>query len=175
MSFEDKIFPLTRFLLNNSYSIAESSLHFIKYYSANQIITVAYNNLEHLFYIHVGKTEESLIELTPSAVNTVFKDESFKFQSSLTIDNLISFLDGSGSQLLLGNESVYKRLTDFTESATKEQIKKIMELQNMREADLAWNRKDYGYFIKCMNLIDQDKLPLSYLKKYRIATAKFER
>ena len=48
-----------------------------------------------MFYSHVGQNSKSLIELTPTAVKAVFNDDSFQFQSTLTIDNLISFLKGT--------------------------------------------------------------------------------
>jgi hypothetical protein len=91
MNFKEAIYPLTEFLTGNNFSVTNKSLHFIEYGSNSAPITVAYANPEYLFYTHVGQNSKSLIGLTPIVVKEVFKDDSFQFQPTLTIDNLISF------------------------------------------------------------------------------------
>ncbi len=175
MNFEKSIYPLTEYLIDNEFSIINKSPHFIKYSSNSATITVAYDNLEYLFYVHVGKNSESLMELTPIALKGVFKDDSFQFQSTLTIDNLISFLKAAGKSIALGDKKIFKELKEFSDRQSKEITKQIIQLQNIQGADKAWKQKDYINFIKCIDRTEKDLLPQSYLKKYKIAMDKLQR
>jgi hypothetical protein len=96
MNFNETISPLSQFLLSNHFLIAGSSHNFIQYSSDSMIITLAYNGLAYLFYTHIGQHEDSLTELTPLAIKAVFDEGGFQFQSTLTIENLVSFLKGKG-------------------------------------------------------------------------------
>jgi hypothetical protein len=175
MNFEESIYPLTEFLTDNNFSVTNKSLHFIEYSSNSATITVAYANLEYLFYTHVGQNSKSLIELTPIVVKEVFKDASFHFQSTLTIDNLISFLKGVGKSIVLGDKKIFKELTEFSERKSREYTKQIIYLQNIQWADKAWIQKDYVNFIKCIDKTEKTLLPESYLKKYKIAVDKLQK
>jgi hypothetical protein len=172
MNFEESIYPLTEFLADNKFSVTNKSLHFIEYSSNSATITVAYSNLEYLFYTHVGQNSKSLIELTPIAVKEVFKDDSFQFQSTLTIDNLISFLKTAGKSIVLGDKKVFSELNEFSERQSVEYTKQIIHSQHIQCADKAWTQKDYMNFIKCIDRTEKDLLPESYLKKYKIAVDK---
>jgi hypothetical protein len=175
MNFEQSIYPLTEFLTDNNFSVTKKEQHFIEYSTNSAIITVAYANLEYLFYTHVGQDSKSLIELTPIAVKEVFKDDSFLFQSTLTIDNLISFLSGVGKPIILGDKIKFKELNEFSERQSREYTQRIIQVQNIQGADNAWKQKDYINFIKCIDRTEKDLLPESYLKKYKIAVDKLQR
>jgi len=153
--------------------VTKKEQHFIEYSSNSAIITIAYSNLEYLFYTHVGQNSKSLVELTPIAVKDVFKDDRFQFQSTLTIDNLIEFLKTSGNHLVLGDKLIFKKLSEFTASQAGEFTKRIFYLQNIQGADKAWTQKDYSKFIECIDRVEKDLLPEAYLKKYKIALSKF--
>ncbi len=169
MNFSETIFPLTQLLTSNHFTIAESSQNFIKYTSESVIITIAYSNLEYLFYTHVGKDSNSLIELTPLAVKTVFDEDSFQFQSTLTIENLISLLKDKGQSILLGDKTKLTELEEFNDRRLKEFTERIIHLQHLKAADYAWEQKDYHRFIECIEQTNQKLLAPSYLKKYKIA------
>ncbi|UAY53041.1 hypothetical protein [Ferruginibacter albus] len=175
MNFEQSIFPLTEFLIDNKFSITKKEQYFIKYSTNSVVITIAYVNLEHLFYIHVGQNSKSLIELTPISIKEVFEDDNFRLQSSLTIDNLISFLKGIGKCLLLGDKKIFKALNEFSESQVTKYTKQIIQSQNIKAADKAWGQKDYVAFIKCIDRTEKELLAESYLKKYRIAVNKLQK
>ena len=127
MNFEESIYPLTEFLQDNDFSVTNNSLHFIEYSSNSAIITVAYANLEYLYYTHVGQNSKSLVELTPIAIKEVFKDDSFQFQSTLTIDNLISFFKEAGKAIVLGDKKILKELNDFSERQSREYTKQLIQ------------------------------------------------
>jgi len=175
MNFEETISPLTQFLVDSAFSVKNQSLHFIEYSSKSVIITVAYNNLEHLFYTHIGLDSKHLLELTPLGIKEVFKDDSFKFQSTLTIDNLIRFLNGSGIKILSGDKRIFQDLSEFFERQSIEYTKQIVQMQNIHWADKAWLKNDYLAFIQFLDKTDKLQLPQSYLKKYKIAEDRLQR
>lgn len=175
MNFDESISPLTEFLTENNFSVTNKSLHFIEYSSSSAIVTVAYSSLEYLFHTHVGQNSKSLIELIPIVVKEVFKDDSFHFQSTLTIDKLISFLKGTGKSIVAGDPKMFKELTEFSERQSGEYTKQIIHLQNIQCADKAWIQKDYVNFIKYIDKTEKTLLPESYLKKYKIAVDKLQK
>jgi hypothetical protein len=174
MNFEKSINPLTEFLIEKRFSVMNKSLNFIEYSSNSATITVAYASLEYLFYIYVGQNSKSLIELTPIAIEEVFKDTSFQLQSTLTIENIISFLKANGKSIVLGDKKIFKELNEFSERKSREYINQIIQLQNIENADKYWTQKDYTNFIKCIDKTEKDLLPESYLKKYKIAMDKLQ-
>jgi hypothetical protein len=175
MNFDQSIYPLTEFLTDNNFSVTKKEQHFIEYSTNAAIITVTYANLEYVFYIHVGQNPKSLVELTPIAIKEVFGDVSFQFQTTLTIDNLITFLNTSGKSIVLGDKNIFNELNEFSERQSREYTKQIIHLQNIQGADKAWTQKDYANFIKCIDSAEKDLLPESYLKKYKIAVDKSKR
>ncbi|MEI6946713.1 hypothetical protein V9K67_05880 [Paraflavisolibacter sp. H34] len=175
MHFEDLIYPLTLFLVDHNFSVTREVLHFIEYSSDSANVTVAYASLECVFYVHIGQSSTSLIELTPIVVKEVFEDDSFQFQSTLSIDNLICFLKTAGRSVLFGDPKIFKELNEFSTRQSGEFTRKIFQLQNVQDADKAWKQKDYLTFIKCIDRTDKDLLPGSYLKKYKIAIDKLQR
>jgi len=175
MNFEQSIYPLSELLINNDFSITKKEQHFIMYSTNSAVITVAYVAIEYVFYTHVGQNAKALVELTPTAVKEVFKDDRFQLQSTLTIDNLISFLTGFGKPIIAGDNKIFKKLNEFTERKSKEFTKQILQLQNIQGADKAWILKDYVDYINCIDRTEKDLLPDSYLKKYKIAVDKLKR
>lgn len=139
MNFDQSLYPLTEFLTGNNFSVTKKEQHYIEYSSKSTIITIAYANLEYLFYTHVGQKSKSLVELTPILVKDVFKDDRFQFQSTLTIDNLISFFKTSGKLILLGDKESFKNLNEFSERQSREYTRRISHLQNIQGADNAWH------------------------------------
>jgi hypothetical protein len=175
MNFEESIYPLTEFLLDNNFSVTKKSVHFIEYSSSSATISVAYASLEYSFYIHAGQNSKSLTELTPIAIKEVFKDDSFRFQSTLTIDNLMSLLKTTGKSIVIGDKDVFNALEEFADNRSREYTRKIVELQNIQWADNAWIQKDYLNFIKFIDKTEKNLLPESYQKKYKIAVDKLQK
>jgi hypothetical protein len=175
MNFEESIYPLTEFLIGKNFNVSVKSHYLVEYSSNSVLIRVVYDNHEHLFYTYVGKKSTSLFELTPLTIKEIFKDYSFKYQTTLTIENLISFFNISGKSILAGNEKVFKKLNEFYEQASKKYTKQLLQYQNIQLADEAWLQKDYANFIKSIDKTEKTLLPESYLKKYKIAIAKLQK
>jgi hypothetical protein len=175
MNFDQSTYPLTEFLTENNFSVTKKEQHFIEYCSKSTIITIGYASLEYLFYTHVGLDSKSLVELTPVVVKEFFKDDRFQFQSTLTIENLVSFLKTSGKQILTGDNELFKKLNEFSQQWSREFTKRISHLQNINRADNAWSQKDYANFINYIDKAEKDLLLGSYLKKYKIAVDKLHR
>src|SRR5690606_26752348 len=113
MNFDQATYPLTEFLADKGFSVTKKEQHFIEYCSDKTVISIAYASIEYLFYTHVGQDPKSLIELTPSAVKHVFNDDRFQHQSTLTIDNLISFFRSSGKLIISGDKQIFRDLVNF--------------------------------------------------------------
>ena len=175
MNFEQSIYPLTEFLSENGFSVTYREQHFISYSSKSTIITVAYAHLEYLYYTQEGLKEGTLVELIPKVVNDVFQDDRFLRQSTLTIENLISFFKSSGKSIITGDENIFMNLADYTKRQSAEFTRQINHLFNIEQAGKAWKLKDYVSFIKYIDLAEKDMLPESYFKKYKIAVDKTKR
>jgi hypothetical protein len=175
MNFVHSIHPLTDFLTENNFAITKEEHHFIEYSKNSTVITIAYDNLEHAFYVHVGQSSKSLIELTPIVIKEIFGQDDLQFQATLTVDNLISFLKNTGREIILGNEKIFDKLEEFSSQRSKEFTKQVTQLQNTLCADNAWKQKDYSAFVKHIDRTEKGLLPESYLKKYKIALDKLKR
>lgn len=175
MNFEEAIKPLTELLLSNNFSIQTNRHNLIEYSSKSTTIRIGYSHLEYSLNIWVGQSTSRLTELTPKVVQEFFKDSTFKFQSTLTIENLISFLKGSGKTLLSGDTKILRELDEYSLQASKSYTLQIITRQNIDDADKAWTQKDYVNFVKYVDQIQMDLLPPSYLKKYKIAMDKINK
>jgi hypothetical protein len=142
MNFDQLICPLSEFLTENGFSVTKKEQHFITYSSSSSVITVAYAHLERLFYTHVGPDKESLVELTPVVVNVVFNDDRFRLQSTLTIQDLISFFNTTGRPIIYGDKKVFGRLTEFSKQQSAAFTKQVVHSQYIKAADIAWIQKN---------------------------------
>jgi len=136
MNFQETIDPLTKFLDENDFSVIEQSHNFIKYASNFAIITIAFSDREYLYYIHVGQSPESLIQLTEVAVKEVFKYDIYIIKSTKTVDNWISFFKKAGKGILLGDKKIFEKINEFSEQQSKEYKRQLTHLQNIQEAKI---------------------------------------
>src|SRR4051812_34936771 len=127
MNFEEAIKPLTDLFLSYSFSIEINRHNLIEYSSKSTRIRIGYSHIEYSIYIGVGLSTGTLTELTPKVVKEFFKDDTFKFQSTLTIENLISFLKGSGNYLLSGDTKVLKELEEYSLQASSNYTMQIIK------------------------------------------------
>jgi hypothetical protein len=175
MNFEETIKPLTELLSSNGFSIRLDRQGLIEYSSNNATLRIGYSRLEYCVNIWAGQSSDTLTELTPKVVKEFFSDDAFKFQTSLTVENLISFLKSSGKALLLGDTKILRELDEYSLQASRNYTQQIIKQQNINQADNAWIHKDYVNFIKYIDQIQTDLLPPSYLKKYKIALDKLNK
>ena len=169
MNFEEAIKPLTELLSSNGFSIQLNRNNLIEYSSKSTTIRIGYSHLEYCFNIWIGQSSGTLTELRPQVVEEFFKDDTFKFQTTLTVENLISFLKGSGKNILSGDTKILRALDEYSLQASRNYTQQIIKQQNIDQADKAWTQKDYANFVKYIDQIQTDLLPPSYLKKYKIA------
>lgn len=175
MNFDQLTYPLTEFLTEMRFSVIRKEQHFIAYSSASALITVAYAHLERLFYTHVGQDADSLVELTPVVVNEVFNDDQYRLQSTLTIQDLITFFKTTGRPIISGDKEAFRRITEFSKQQSAAFTKRIISSQYIRAADNAWTKKDYAGFIHFIDQAGKEQLSDAFLKKYRIAVNKLQR
>lgn len=175
MNFDQATYPLTEFLADKGFSVTKKEQHFIEYCSDKTVISIAYASIEYLFYTHVGQDPKSLIELTPSAVKHVFNDDRFQHQSTLTIDNLISFFRSSGKLIISGDKQIFRDLDEFSKRQAREYTKRAIHFQSIKMADKAWVHKDYAHYIECIDMAERNLVSELYLKKYQIAVEKLKR
>jgi hypothetical protein len=169
MNFEETISPVTKYLLDNNFKISESWAHYIRYSSGSVIIIVGYSDRERLFSYFAGYDHELPVEIGPRIINTVFGDDRFGLQQSLTIPDFISFIKNKGSAIVKGDRQKLKEMKDLMARESEESAVEAILHQNLREAEKAWDQKDYRHFIKCVNRVNKDDLPLSYVRKRLIA------
>jgi len=169
MNFEEAIKPLTELLSTNGFSIQLSRHNLIEYSSKSITIRVAYSPLEYSFVIFVGRSTGTPIELTPKVVQGFFNDDTFKSQATLTVENLLSFLTGSGKYFLSGDTKILRELDGYLLLTSRDYTQQIIKRQIIDQADKAWTQKDYLNFVKYIDQIQTDLLTPSYLKKYKIA------
>ncbi len=175
MNFEEHIKPLTELLLSNGFSIQSNQNNLIVYSLKSTTLRIAYSHLEYCLNIWVGQSSDTLTELRPQVVEEFFKDDTFKFQTTLTVENLISFLKGFGKNLLSGDTKILRELDEYSLQASRNYTQQIIKQQNIDQADKAWTQKDYVNFVKYIDQIQTDLLPPSYLKKYKIAVDKLDK
>ncbi len=172
MNFEESTLPLTELLLKNGFSVSKSSINCKEYFLGSILISIFYNEREHLLFIQIGSDHNSLNELSPEVVKSVFNDDQYRLQSTLTIDNLVSFLKAKGQSILSGDISKINEINEFSFKQSREYTADLIYLQNLKVVDKAWNEQNYSDFIKGIDKIDHKRLPESYLKKYKIAVGK---
>ncbi|HEY3402600.1 MAG TPA: hypothetical protein VGK59_04375 [Ohtaekwangia sp.] len=63
-------------------------------------------------------------------------------------------------------------MDNYEKNRSKEYTDDLIRQQNLRQADKAWDDKNYLTFIKQIDLIGKDRLPKSYTLKYKMARDK---
>jgi hypothetical protein len=168
VNFENSIKPLKELLVANGFSVKTETHNLIEFSSLNSNIRIGYSPFEYSFTIWIGRNENSLIEISGKVVTECFNDSTFKFQSTLTIENLITFLSTSGKTLLEGDIKTFEKL----EAYSFQQARIYNSRADIESADKAWEQKDYANFIKYIDKVQMDLLPSSYAKKYQVAMRK---
>jgi hypothetical protein len=174
MIIDEKILPLSRLLTSKGFSVVKESDYVVVYLSPPVTLRLVYDPRITLFYFEASNSRIALTEITPEVVSKVFNDDSYRLQSTLTIDDLVHFLSGKGVGILAGDVYQFRELERFSDKVNKSYHEDLMFRQQLRVIDHAWNDKDYRGFIKAMNSINQQLLPGSYLKKHQIASAKIK-
>ena len=170
MTFEEVIFKLTPFLQEHGFHVAETFKNYIKYESLDVTYTFSYDERERSFSTFVGKRNGSMTFLSGDVLTNVFHEDPSDYGNRSDLDNYLYFLRGNGQGLLNGDKIILKRLEEYSNAAAKRYTDALLREQNIREADKAWQAKDYKQFIRSLDQVDKKTLTKSYLKKYEIAS-----
>ena len=169
MSFETEIYDLEQILLDNEFQLINYSQNYARYRRNNVEMTLARDPRDRLFYISLGLTDSDVIELTPEIVCDFFGDCRFKYQGSLTINNLVSFLSERGREIISGNEEIITNLGRFSAQLARDYTQKLINEINLKTLEQAWKEKDYRKYIELVDQTDNGSLTEIQLKRYRIA------
>ena len=169
MTFDEVIIRLTPFLKQHGFHISDTFKNYIRYESATVTYTFSYDERERSFSTFAGKRNGYMILLSDDVLTNIFQEDLSSYKNRSVADNEIYFLQGNGQGLITGDQGILNQLEEYSNAAAKKYTDALLREQNIREADTAWEEKNYKQFIKILNQIDKSTLPESYLKKYKIA------
>ena len=175
MSFENDIYDLEQLLLANDFQLQAHMQNFARYSRDNVVFTISRVPSESQFYFSLGLVDSELNELTPKIVCDFFNDCRFKNQTTLTINNLVSFLSERGENIINANEEVIKNFKAYSLQLHQMLSAELMKNLRLEIAERAWKEKDYDRYIESIDEIDKEYLTEMHLKKYRIAIDKVQR
>lgn len=169
----DKLGPI--FKKYNLY-IIEQFENYIKLQSEYITIIIVYNKKENSNTLWIGRNDDlkDKVEIDNEVMEKVF-DSNLKITlvtTEIFINNLVAFFEGIGKPILQGNLKKISELEKFNARRSKQYTLQLTEKQNLKNADDAWERKDYKMFIEYLNKIDKLHLPQSYYLKYKMANEK---
>lgn len=157
---------------NEGFEISEEFNNIIRFTSSSMEIGVVYNSLERSNFIEIGKRDEILYPLNDSVVKNIFNSELQISQVTpvIFVTNLASlFTQKEGIEILKGN---IKHLAKFIERESSNYTSELIQRQILETASKAWEKNDYKTFVKGIDEIGIEKIPQSYLLKYKIAKQK---
>ena len=93
-------------------------------------------------------------------------------QQSLTLDNFLTFLKGTGASILIGDKVAINLLQEFSETQSKEYTDRIISMRFIQNAENAWQKRDFSTFVTNIENIDTNLISDSLRKKYQIALSK---
>jgi hypothetical protein len=158
--------------------LVEEFKGYLKFKSDYVVITLASNEREKTNLLYVGAGEDTQYLVDGNVIKEYFisdVDKVFKIPE-LTIEdfvhNLLIFFKGAGKSLLYGEQSKLKELENSLKIKSAKYTTELIMKQNLNEADKAWQNADYRNFVRYLDKIDRDRLPVSYDLKYKIALDK---
>lgn len=161
-----KLFPI---LQKHGYIKLEESKNYISFLSAALKINVIYNDRENSNLIQLGHPAVFLYPLNDEAVQAVFHSDLpvERVSSETFVNNLCTlFQQKEGAEILNGH---MKELSSFIDQQSHDYTAALLKRQALAAASRAWDRKDYGEFIKCLDKLGLDQVPKSLQLKYKMA------
>lgn len=175
MSFESDIFDLESILLERGFQLLVHAQNFARYGKGNIILELARDPRNRFFTLNWGLSGSSLEEITPPSIFEYFGDPLYDKKMYLTIDDLICFFRGPGSEILKGSEDLVKGFKSYKLQAYEELEFKLNSELVQNNAIRAWAEKDYVRYIDCMNRLDRSMLTDTELKSLKISLDKVKR
>jgi hypothetical protein len=174
-SIIDRIFPI---LSKHKYRIVDEVENFIKFQSEMLTIAISYDFREDARMLSIGRTEERMFFLDGNLIQKFFipQLEQVLIVPEVTqedfIQNLITFFEGRGKSLISGDAEILWEVERYVKQSAEDYTKNIMHTQNLKEADKAWELKDYAGFINVLGKMNLVELPKSWQLKYKMAQEK---
>ena len=133
--------------------------------------TISYNELDQTCFFEIGKKGEFLYPINDESIKQVFSSNiKIDLQAKEGwVNNIGIFLREDGSALLREDLNKINDLKSFIERESEVYTSRILEQQNLAIASKIWEIENYSEFIRLLDQINKDTLPLSYQLKYKLA------
>lgn len=164
-----QLFPI---LQKYGFEIVEEFKNIVRFQSSVMKVNVVFNNYDKSHLVEIGKRGEALYSLNDNAVKELFSSELSIEQVTLEIfvQNLsLLFKQQKGVEILKGS---IEPLDNFIKLQSEHYTSELVKRQALEAASKAWKANDYITFVKSIDKIGIDKIPQSYLLKYKIAMQK---
>jgi hypothetical protein len=156
-----------------NFHIVEQRDDYLKLHSDNLEISFSQNQPENskTFSLNKSLKKTHSIEIDNETLKSFFNSDLrlSEVAFNLFINNLISFFENEGKSLLMGDLNKINELESFSLERSQIYTHNILKKQILKAADNAWDQRNYKEFISLIGQINNDKLPLSYHLKYKIA------
>jgi len=138
------------------------------------VITLSHDNRESSNTLYAGKNEDSLYPVDEEVLKSIFGTDLKLNHVTLEmfVNNLAVFFENEGRQLITGNVYVLDAIERFIYKESAIHTSQLIDKQSLDAADKAWEEGNYKDFIKYLDKIGRERLPLSYDLKYKMAREK---
>ncbi len=152
-------------------NVINQSENYVEFASKKIVITIRHNNLENSNLFFVGRNLGSLFLMDDQIIGNIFKTTlKFDFVTpEIFVNNLYEFFKNEGILFLNGDEKTLKSLESYVYERSNNYTNELLDRQNMRSANKAWEENNYKDFVKFISKIDMEKLLPSYKLKYKMA------
>ena len=138
---------------------------------------IGYNKLERSCLFSIGRRNGFLSPINDKVLNEIFNSNLKVDQQIMEVfvNNVSIFLTKEGASLLKGDLNKLDEIKLFVEEESNIYNLQLKQRQNLRAINKAWDNQNYKDFIRLIEEIDKDDLPLSYQSKYKIASKKLKK
>lgn len=174
MEFVEQVLKeLNPLIRRNNLILLEKTNDYLKLATEYLLITIAHNRLENSNLLFLGRHETTPhIEIGNEVLKSVFRSQ-LKLENVSTgqfVVNLVLFFENEGMALLKGEEDKMAELERFNFARSQAYTADLILRQSLETAEKFWITKDYNRFVKLIEQIDVSKLPISFKRKYKIAS-----
>lgn len=173
MSFENDSWDLTNYLVDHGFEILERAQNFIRLDKGEISLRICRDPRDRLLYPSLSKDNNTFYELLPEVAEEL-GDAQFKFQSTLTFENLLTFFQGAGRELISGEPKSFQRIIDFHRRRTEGLDEKWRNHMLETSATSFWEAQNYQAFVQLYDELKPAQRTDILSKRYRIALKKIK-
>lgn len=164
----DRLEPI---FIRHNLQMSEQSENYVRYKSPDLIIALLHDGRENTNSVYIGKDEQWMFPISDFMIKKVFNQNINIDYGSIHsfIDNLALFFEDKGSLILEGDPFIVKKLDEVLQAESAEYTSNLLQRLNLKSADLAWENGNYKDFIMFIDKLHQNKIPSTYLLKYKYA------